>query len=78
MSFRKSETLALVDRNAAERSEARFYYAILFPVCLIGSVGARLMRFAGFGARSLSAPSLSVWSDARRQVNTIVPYIMMR
>jgi hypothetical protein len=78
MLSRKPEGLALVERHADERSEARFYYAILFPVCLIGSVASRLMRVAGLGPRRLTSPALSIWSEARRQVNTIVPYIMMR
>lgn len=78
MRFRKPEGLEFVARNADERSEARFYYAILFPLCLIGSIGSRVMRAAGLGSRRLPSPALSIWSDARRQVNTIVPYIMMR
>lgn len=57
---------ALGGARSGERAEARFYYFVLFPVCLAASAIACCARPA------------SIWSEAKRQVNTIVPFIMMR
>lgn len=78
MLLRKPEEMVMAARNA-ERSEARFYYFVLFPLCLVASLIGRVLRLVGLGgARLAQTQGCSVWADARRQVNTIVPFIMMR
>jgi hypothetical protein len=57
---------AVAGARGGERAEARFYYVVLFPVCLAASIISCIGRPA------------SIWSEARRQANTIVPFIMMR
>lgn len=68
----------LMLQHRDELNEARFYYVVLMPVCLIASV-ISMFSAAVTGARAGEANSpFSIWSKARSQANTIVPYIMMK
>lgn len=77
MSTRK-HSIELTPERRNERKEARFYYVVLMPVCLIASVISMISATAtGARASEMNSP-FSIWSKARAQANTIVPFIMMK